>query len=43
MAALRWFLLSNADGRVLLDCGDDVVLARRPTGVSSIIKLGLNC
>ena len=29
MAAFRWFLFSNADGRVLLDCGVEVVLALR--------------
>ena len=38
---LRWFLLSKADGRLLLDLGDDVVLARRLTGVSSGIYIVL--
>ena len=44
MAALRGFLLSNADGRFLLDCGDDVVLARRlPDPVSSETSLNRRC
>ena len=38
MAAFRWFLFSNADGRVLLDCGVEVVLALRLDGPLSSVK-----